>query len=201
MQTFQAITASVILSVSALPGFTATSEGDFAVYGWGARDCSTVLAVLQGDKAAQARGQLAEWISGYITGQNRSGDGVYDLIPINSHYALVGLAQNICSKNVDQPFESIVAAIVKNFSGWSISGESPIVTLSHEGQSIDVNEATLARVQQVLVTSDLLEVAAADGKFGPQTAKALQSWQKSVGLVPSGLPDMLTLFLMAEELE
>lgn len=201
MQTFQAMAATVVLSVSTLPGFAATNEGDFAVYGWGARDCNTILSVLQGDKAAQARGQLAEWISGYVTGQNRSGGNVYDLIPIQSHYALVGLAQNICSNNSDQSFESVVAAIVENFSGWSLAGESPMVTVSHKGQSVELNELTLARVQEVLVAGDLLASAAADGKFGPQTAAALENWQQSVGLVPTGLPDMVTLFLMADRLE
>lgn len=200
MNKIKAFIAAFTLSMSVLPSFAATHEGNFAVYGWGARDCKTIIAVLQGDAAAQARGQLAEWISGYITAQNRIADSVYDIVPVKSHYALVSLTQSICANNLDQSLEGVISAIVQNFATLKLSTESSIVTLTYNDQSVDLNEATLRIVQDFLVANDHLDAAAADGKFGPQTAMALERWQEASGLSPNGLPDIVTLFFLAQKL-
>lgn len=190
-------TASVLGSFA--PALAATSEGDFAVYGWGARDCNTIIAILDGEQAAQAQGQLAEWISGYISGQNRNIEGVYDLTPIKTHYPLVSLARNVCANNGDQLFENVVYAIVDTFAAMRLPANSPVVAVSHKGQSVTVNESTVLLVQQFLVEAGILGESAADGQFGPQTAQALESWQESANLTVNGLPDMVTLFLMAQQ--
>lgn len=139
-------------------------------------------------------------MSGYITGQNRSEDGVYDLTPVKSHYPLVSLARNICTNNSDQLFESVVNAMVDSFFSLRLPTNSPTVSVSHNEQSVTINEATVLRVQEFLISSDHLD-GSADGKFGPRTARALESWQEEAGLTPNGLPDMVTLFLMAQQIE
>ena len=60
------------------------------------------------------------------------------------------------------------------------------------------SEEAVFHVQNFLITADLLEDGSADGEFGAQTAQALKVWQESVELTPNGLPDMVTLFLMAQ---
>jgi hypothetical protein len=193
-----ATTLAVGISGSAI---AATSDGDFAVYGWGARDCNAIVAILGGDQAAQAQGQMAEWISGYISSQNRTGENVYDLTPIKTHYPLVSLAKNICADNSDQLFENVVYAMVDKFSALRLPTNGPVASLSHNGNSLTVNEATVLLVQEFLITEGLLEAGSADGKFGSKTALAVETWQKSAGLTPNGLPDMVTLFLIAQKIK
>ena len=199
MRNICATIATCVALGSFTPALAATSEGDFAVYGWGARDCSAITTILNGEQAAQAQGQLAEWISGYISGQNRNVEGVYDLTPIKTHYPLVSLARNICANNADQLFENVVYAIVDTFSAMRLPANSPVVALSHNGNSVTVNESTVLLVQRFLVKAGVLGEAAADGQFGPQTADALEKWQESANLTVNGLPDMVTLFLMAQQ--
>lgn len=179
------------------PALAVTSDGDFAVYGWGARDCNTIMAILDGAQAAQAKAQLAEWISGYISAQNRTGEGVYDVTPIKSHVLMVSLARNICANNADQLFENVVFAMIEDFSAFIVPKNVPLVELSHKGNSVSVNESTVRRVQEILIADDKLPSGSADGLFGPILAQALEDWQAEENLTVNGLPDMVTLFLMA----
>jgi len=196
------ITAVALLAgVGVSPAQAATETGDFEVYGWGARDCTAIVTILDGEQGAQARGQLAEWISGYISARNRVVDGYYDLTPIKSQYPLVALARNICTNNADQLFESVVDAMMSTFSKLALSENSPIAQLSRNGRSATLNESTLLKVQQFLIAKEMLEEGSADGKYGPKTAEAIEAWQEGVGLTATGLPDIATLFLMAQQVD
>ena len=192
-------TFMTVLTLSiATPALAATPDGSFAVYGWGARDCKTIMAVLDGEKAAQAKAQLAEWISGFISAQNRAAEGLYDITPVKSHSPMVNLAQNICANNPDQIFENVVFAVVKKYSALGLTKNSPLVKLSHKGQTVSVNEETVRRVQKILIADGKLPTGSDDGKFGTQTALSIEAWQGEADITVNGLPDMVTLFLMAK---
>ena len=182
-----------------MPANAATEDGDFAVYGWGARDCNAIVAVLEGEQGAQARNQLAEWVSGYIAARNRVTDGVYDMTPVKSHISLVALARNICANNADQLFESVVAAMLTSFEALRIPEDSPVVSLSRNDRAITASETTLVRVQEFLIAEGFLD-GSADGQYGPKTASAIEAWQEDTGLQTTGLPDVATLFLIAQEI-
>jgi hypothetical protein len=201
MRIFRTTAAALLLGAITGPASAATESGDFAVYGWGARDCNAIVAILDGEQGAQARGQIAEWISGYISARNRVGDGVYDLTPVKSQYPLVALARNICTKNGDQLFEAVVDAMITSFSALRLPENSGISQLARNGRSATVNESTLLRMQQFLIGKGLLEAGSADGKYGPKTATAIEAWQTDAGLTATGLPDVGTLFLMAQEMQ
>lgn len=201
MRIIRTTAAALLLATGTSPALAATTSGDFAVYGWGARDCNAIIAVIDGDQGAQARGQLAEWISGYITARNRVEDEVYDMTPVKSHYPLVALARNICTNNADQLFESVVDAMLTSFAAFKVSGNGAISALSRNGRATTVHEATLLQVQQFLIGKGLLDEGSADGKFGPKTAAAIESWQKDAGLQGTGLPDIATLFLIAQQMK
>lgn len=201
MRIIRTTAAALLLGAGMVPANAATQSGDFAIYGWGARDCNAVVATLEGEQGAQARGQLAEWISGYVSARNRVGDGVYDMTPIKSHYPLVALARNICTNNSDQLFEAVVDAMLTSFSSLTLSENSPVSELSRNERSATVNESTLLKVQQFLIDEGLLAEGSADGKYGPKTATAIEAWQEEVGMTVTGLPGVATLFLIAQQIE
>lgn len=194
-----AIAASLVVATSG-SAIAATSDGDFAVYGWGARDCNAITTILGGDQAAQAKVQIAEWISGYISSANRNTDSVYDLTPVKTYIPMVSLAQNICINNSNQLLESVVYSMIAGFSEFRLPTDSPVVSLSHKGRSVTVNEATVLQVQQFLISEGQLD-GSADGQFGAKTAEALEKWQENADLTPNGLPDMVTLFLISKKIK
>jgi peptidoglycan hydrolase-like protein with peptidoglycan-binding domain len=63
-----------------------------------------------------------------------------------------------------------------------------------------VNESTVRRVQEVLIADGQLPANSADGQFGALTAQAIEAWQADANLTVNGLPDMVTLFLMAQKI-
>lgn len=201
MRIFCTTAAALLLGTGTVPANAAAESGDFAVYGWGARDCNAIVTILDGEQAAQARGQLAEWISGYISARNRVSDRVYDMTPIKSQYPLLALARNICTNNSDQLFESVVDAMLTSFSSLKLSENSTVFELSRNERSATVNESTLLKVQQFLIDENLLDEDSADGKFGPKTEAAIEEWQDEVGMTATGLPDVATLFLIAQQIE
>lgn len=201
MRKICATLATALTLGTVTPTLAATSDGSFAVYGWGARDCNTIMAVLAGEQAAQAQAQLAEWISGYISAQNRVEENLYDITPVKTHSPMVSLARNICVNNPDQLFENVVFAILESFSALKLVENSPLVQVSHNGQAVSVNEETIRRVQEVLIADGKLSEGAADGQFGPQTAQGIEAWQQEAGVTQNGLPDMVTLFLMGQQIE
>jgi hypothetical protein len=192
------LTTALTLSI-ATPALAATSDGDFAVYGWGARDCNTIMAVLNGEQAAQAEAQLAEWISGFISAQNRAAEGLYDITPVKSLSPMVSLARNICANNSDELFENVVFTMLESFSALGLTENSPLVQLSHNGQTVSVNEETVRRVQKILIADGKLPTGSDDGQFGTQTALSIEAWQGEADITVNGLPDMVTLFLMAKQ--
>ena len=60
-------------------------------------------------------------------------------------------------------------------------------------RTIRIYRETLRRVQ-VLIEKGGHYQGEIDGLFGPNTQRALESYQKQVGLTVSGLPDQATLF-------
>lgn len=199
MRNICATLATALTLGTVTPTFAATSTGDFAVYGWGARDCNTIMAVLEGEQAAQAQAQLAEWISGFISAQNRLSDDIYDITPIKSHFPLVSLARNICANNADQLFENVVFSMLESFAALRLAENSQLLEVSHNGLAVTVSQETVRQVQEILITDGKLPDGAADGQFGPQTAQALETWQSEADLTVNGLPDMVTLFVMAQQ--
>lgn len=177
----------------------ATEGGSFAVYGWGSETCSLVLQRLDGAEQGRVEEQIAEWVAGYISAHNRLLSGIYDVTPVKSHASIVPVAQTICQRNPDLIFESVVMAILDRLSSLRLLEESPVISVTHNGASLRVNAASVDRIQEILVAEGFLDKGKADGAFSIYTAEALASWQQAQGLMRTGLPDVVTLFMMARD--
>lgn len=174
----------------------ATSEGQFAARGIGAVQCQS-LPDLLGDPADRtSRDQFVAWIAGYISYANRSTSGIFDVMPVQDNYGTEALVELICSQNPTLLVENVLFDIISAFSAGAVTEFSDLVTIEQDGKRVNVRAETLKRLQEKLVSLEILSSDAVDGEYGPKTRDAIVAYQKSVSLAETGIPDPLTLFLL-----
>ena len=175
------------------PAAAATKEGAFSVRGIGAETCSTFTERLSGNGRQQALGELASWIGGYLSSANRQTENAFEVMPISNNVAVAALAADICKNNTDALVDTVVTSLVDAFANDAMDGDSPLMNFKSGKYSTVMRAALVESVQKKLVEKGYLEASDVDGKFGTGTSKAIGKFQKSNGLLVTGVPDPLTL--------
>lgn len=179
----------------------ATDSGLFAARGIGARTCGDLVAVSGEKQIAAVRIELAGWIAGYVSSVNRTAGLTFDAMPVQNLQALAELTRGVCANNSDKLIENVFNALVNSFSALALAGQSELTTVRNDKYQVILRAETLAAVQNFLVANSLLEAKFADGQYGPKTATALKAFQQKRKIVQTGVPDAMTLFLIAEALK
>lgn len=194
---FVALGLAVALPLAA----SASSEDDrFATRGLGANSCTALTSGEQTELEPAVRAQLASWIGGYISYRNRTENGLFETMPVQNLNALAELTRVVCLNNPDALVESAVFALVGRMAVLGLPAEAPLQTLRNDEYEVSVREGVTLEVQKHLVAEGLLEEGGADGVFGRRTAEALLTFQEDRNLTRTGLPDAMTLFVIAGEL-
>ncbi|MCA1806383.1 MAG: peptidoglycan-binding protein [Actinobacteria bacterium] len=188
-----------VFTLTAPTVLAATNEGSFASRGLGARNCSEIIDLIQGPNEQIIEGQLAAWVAGYISHANRATQGVFDVMAIQDTSAVTTLVARICAQNPESLMEPAMATLLSSMSSAAQTTGSQILTVTHEDLSTIISQESLRMLQERLISLELLNDGSADGAFGPQTRGALERFQESKGLVQTGLPDPLTLFVAFSE--
>lgn len=179
----------------------ATDAGLFAARGIGARTCGDLAAASNEQQVAALRMELAAWIAGYMSSVNRTSGQTFDAIPVQNVQALAELTRGICANNTDKLVENVFSALVNGFAALALAGQSEMTTLRNDKYQVAVRADTLTAVQNFLVANSYLDAKFADGQYGPKTATALKAFQEKRKIVQTGVPDAMTLFLIAEALK
>lgn len=193
-----AISLSALMVVVALTVDTAqaaTSEGSFASRGLGARSCSEVIELIQGGEEQTVEAQLSAWVAGYISHANRATQGIFDVMSIQDTSAVATLVARVCAQNPEALMEPAMATLLSSMSSGAQTIDSQLLTITHEDLSTSISQESLRMLQEQLISLELLNEEAADGAFGPKTRSAIESFQEANGLVQTGIPDPLTLFV------
>lgn len=189
---------TVTLATSALQADTA--EGLFAARGTGAQSCVTVTEAFQ-INAQVARNEIATWLSGYVSHMNRSTPGFFDVLPIQDTGSLAILLNAVCQQNPDSLVEGAVWSLVDALRPLASNEETELLQLQNENGALSIRMGTLKKVQDFLVSEGLLEERQADGKYGPNTNRALSQFQLDNKIAPTGLPEAFTLLAVAQKLQ
>lgn len=195
LKTCTASLTVLLLGVSSVPA--ATVSGQYATYAVGAQTCSTVLEAYQADQKAVML-EVSSWLSGYISGLNRLGEGIYDITPVMNHAPLALLTLRICENNRDQLYETVVNSALDVFAPLRVTEESPPVQTVRDDRIATLRESAIETLQAALASAGFLDNKSVDGVFGVKTSNAIISWQRANNVNETGLFDPLTIFVLLQ---
>lgn len=179
----------------AVPGSTSagTLAGQFAVEDAGRISCAAYTKARAANGGDQAR--MVGFVEGYLTAANRYEANTFDLTPWHNHNAFALILDQHCRKS---PSDSLVMAtqkLVEAMKPQRLSNFSKLVEIKDGKDRTIVYQSVLERAQAELVRKNLYK-GAADGRYTPEFKLALQNFQKSAKLPPSGMPDPATLWAL-----
>lgn len=182
------------------PALSADQDGQFAVEGGGARTCESFLAVEDdGEQGSVEYTYFMGWMQGYVTGINRFQPETFDLVPWQNTKILTLVLQGICQTDPQMTFFRAVDVMARVLSADRLQASSKVLQVGEGEDQIAIYEAILQRAQERLREKGYLD-AIPDGKYGPATQKAFESFQKDNGEEVTGVPDLISLYrLFAEE--
>lgn len=180
------------LLTTAVPAGAADVNGQFAIEGGGLQTCQRFLEAGRGGSPDYAA--YGGWIEGYITAQNQSIEGVFDLTPWQNTITLLSLTGSICQQMPpDTRFIDALHQLIRQLVPTALRSESDLVALRAGASGTVLYKATVASLQLALKArgSDIIDP---QGEFGASTSRAISDWQKANGLEQTGLPDQKILF-------
>jgi hypothetical protein len=194
-----ALVATVTLAAVATPVALASDEqGRYAIKGFGQTPCSQFTEAREERKPGYL--VMGGWVEGYLTALNEVTPATFDLTSFETTDLLAGLIDRHCRQNPQHRFADVVRAMAKGLVEQRLQTFSDAVPLEVNGRTTLLYRETVRRLQARLVELGHLE-AELDGELDEATRTALEAYQGSVGVEPTGLPDQLTLLRLFRAIE
>ncbi len=187
----RALLSFLAATLRSLEASAADSGGQFAVDGFGGSSCEGFVTAKS--ESSDAYWMFLGWLDGYMTGINQYAPETYDITPWQSQNLLAALFEKFCARNPGANFFAVANKMVVELRDDRLRESSAPVVAKVGERSIAVYRETLRRVQVLLEEGGHYR-GEVDGLFGPNTRRALESYQKQAGLTITGLPDQATLF-------
>ncbi len=187
-RTLLSFLAATLISLEAR---AADSGGQFAVEGIGGSTCESFVTAKS--ESSDAYWMFLGWLDGYMTGINQYSPETYDITPWQSQNLLAALFDKFCAKNPGANFFAVANKMIVELRDDRLRESSAPVVAKVGERTIGVYRETLRRAQVLLKEGGHYK-GKVDGLFGPNTQRALESYQKRLGLTVTGLPDQATLF-------
>jgi hypothetical protein len=191
--TFTSLIAAGTLAIGLSQAHAATSDGRFATEEIGRTSCSAHLQAKA--RKLPAYENDISYLEGYVTAANRYEPNTFDLTPWHNGGAFALILDHHCQASPGDSLTVVAQKLVKAMAPLRLTEASPLVEIKDGPNRTFVYEAILKRVQAQLGKKGLYQ-GPADGRFTPQTKLALQGFQKSAQLDPTGLPDPATLWIL-----
>jgi hypothetical protein len=187
-----AVLAAVAISIPA-PAAAGTQAGQFAVEDAGRLNCSAYSKARAANGPDQQR--MVGFIEGYLTAANRYEPDTFDLTPWHNHFALALILDQHCKKNPSDTLVNATQKLVLTMKPQRLSNFSKLLEIKDGKERTIIYQSVLERAQAELTRKKLYK-GAADGRYSPELKVALQTFQRTAKLPPSGMPDPATLWAL-----
>lgn len=174
----------------------ADTSGKFAVRGIGGSPCSAFTAALQSKDEGAIKAYIS-WVLGYYSAYNRMVSGNFDAVPSSDLNAMISIVAGACQRSATVPVEQVTFNVLRSFAPLRLQAESPLVTLTSEGKTLEVREETLKFVERRL--KELGHYKGLEtGKASTQIVQAIKAFQSAQKIPATGLPNLVTLIRIAK---
>lgn len=191
-----AVAAFVALTIQAWPAAAGTKDGKFAIEESGRATCGDFIKAR--DTKSPNYSRFIGFIDGYLTAANRYEPNTFDIAPWGNSrgYALI-LSQYCGDASRKTELLAIVAQrMVAQMAPNRLAEFSPLVAINAGGKLPLVVYETVLKRGQAALKSRKLYAGPIDGKFTPEVKTALEAFQKTAKIEPTGLPDSATMWAL-----
>jgi len=185
------LAAIACLAFFASSALAATTDERYVIKGAGNGTCERF--VTEREAQSQSYALFGGWLAGYITAYNQLTDETFDIAPWQNLDLLAAFLDNFCRQNPDLAFVSAVGAMISALQPTRLRTASEKIEAAAGDDRVTLFRNVLRDVQIRLTDLGHYQ-SGADGLYGEGTRRALEEFQKSKALPPTGLPDQRTLF-------
>lgn len=172
------------------PAAAADDKGAFAVRGVGSDRCDAFIAAIAAKDGLKLE-RYGSWLLGYLSASNRLIGRTFDAVPSQVPTDVLGIVAVICRNQPAALVDTAVSQALVVLNPIRLTADSPLITVSNAGRTLQVRTEALIRLQQNLAKKGLYK-GPADGKLSPQLAKIISDFQQVEKIQISGLPDLDT---------
>jgi hypothetical protein len=189
------LAAAAFLSVAINPaaGSANTAQGIFAVEESGRMPCPAFIAARAAKNASYER--ALGFIEGYLSAANRYEPNTFDLAPWQNAAAFGMILEAHCKKQGSDTLGMATQRLVGALQPLRLAEPSKLIEVGDGQRKVILYEMILKRAQSALARKGLYR-GTATGLFDQPTKLAFASFQKSVSLDQTGLPDPATLWML-----
>lgn len=170
-----------------------TKSGEFAVEEAGRARCSAFVKARS--EKSEAYGRYIGFIEGYLTAANRYEPATFDLSPWHNSEAFALILDQHCRKHPQDTMVMSAQRLVAAFQPIRLADRSKLLEVGDPQHSTIIYETILKRAQAALAHRGLYK-GQVDGLYDAEVKAALEEFQRSAQLDPSGIPDPATLWVL-----
>ena len=165
------------------PCLAIDQNNDFAVDGLGGEVCSEYLVSTQNTE------RFSIWLDGYLSGNNKLKENVFDLTTWQSSKFLVAVIKNICDRTETLRLIDASEILIANLNKVALHSKEKLRKFNFAGNEKLLYESDLEKITLLLSSKGFLTDIGNENAIIP----AIKKFQQEIGLRPTGFPDDATI--------
>ena len=183
--------AAALVFATGTAAEAADAQSRFQAYGLGRLPCKRFVEICEAKK--EECKLTGTWMEGYLSGFNALNKDTFDILPWQPPELVAEFTYNVCKQNPDAPVLEVVNELIRGLLvPQRVKSAAERVRIGEGDQAVGLYRDTIRALQERLIATGHLD-GKADGAFGPSSKRAVEAFQKEMGLPATGVPDQRTL--------